>query len=131
MDHLFHLPPTYLYTTRAYWLPQPLFTSILYVAQPSEALYNELMDYFRNVEHKSGMFDMNVANEALGNTVSLLPSTLACLNGDFKRAPDVIAPPERFYTVGQLAELVHYVHYTEAPLGGCEYPVTPLHWFLY
>ncbi|KAJ3021028.1 hypothetical protein HKX48_009347 [Thoreauomyces humboldtii] len=124
LDHLFDLPSAPLYAPRAFWLTdQPgFFQSTMYVIEPSVTLYDVQMK-LANAPRKNGkvLYDMDIANEAFKNTVSLLPGTLAVLNGQFKANGKSIEGVFGSWTIDELATKASYVHFSEAPMGGCEY----------
>ncbi|KAJ3162658.1 hypothetical protein HDU86_003631 [Geranomyces michiganensis] len=121
LDHLFDLPPAPLWAARAYWLPQPFFQSTLYVIQPSKQLYDAQIATHERIQREEpdrSMFDMDITNEAFSDSVALLPGSLALLNGVFKASAGATEPVYGTGTVADMAAVVAYVHFTEAPGGG-------------
>ncbi|KAJ3161388.1 hypothetical protein HDU86_007170 [Geranomyces michiganensis] len=121
LDHLFDLPPAPLWAARAYWLPQPFFQSTLYVIQPSKQLYDAQIATHERIQHEEpgrSMFDMDMTNEAFSDSVALLPGSLALLNGVFKASAGATEPVYGTGTVADMAAVVAYVHFSEAPGGG-------------
>ena len=110
LDHLFCLPSVALAAPRAFWLPQPAFTSMLLVIQP------KLMQWARIEKHlppKPGMFDMDILNLEFVNDILLLPNNYALLNNLWEPSDPVIGKPQahKFGNLSALFDEAYYVHF--------------------
>ncbi|EEY70600.1 cleavage induced conserved hypothetical protein [Phytophthora infestans T30-4] len=112
LDHLFDLPPATLYAPTAYWIEQPFFASTLLVIEPSDAIFNDIIQWARARGAAAG-FDMDILNTYFADSVRYLPGVYTVLNSDFRRAPT-----ERstlFETTAELKEKTQLVHFSCKP----------------
>ncbi|KAG1713135.1 hypothetical protein DVH05_000858 [Phytophthora capsici] len=114
LDHLFDLPPATLYAPTAYWLEQPFFASTLLVVEPSEAVFNDILQWARDHGADAG-FDMDILNKYFKDLVHYLPGTYTVLNSDFRRAPS--DKSTLFNTTAELKEHAKVVHFSCKPDG--------------
>ncbi|KAJ3031961.1 hypothetical protein HDV00_008085 [Rhizophlyctis rosea] len=119
LDYLFDYPPHPVYAPRAYWLTKDLFTSILYIIEPSETLFKMQEDVWQKAENESRpLFDMNVSNDALVHMIAILPGGINAIDTHLKPAPEEQSLVHPLWTIDDWAKNVAYVHYSEAPQGG-------------
>jgi hypothetical protein len=92
---------------RAYWLPQPYWTSALLVAQPSIACWNRVKPHFAAASQKD-YFDMDIISCEFANEIQSLPPTVFCLNSEWEDAnrPGFFGDPVEAYSS------VSVVHFT-------------------
>jgi hypothetical protein len=84
LDDLLSLPITGpLAAPRAYWLPQPFWTSALFVAQPSIACWNRVKPHFAAAVRKDYL-DMEIINCEFAQDIQSLPATVFCLNSEWE-----------------------------------------------
>ncbi|KAF4314999.1 hypothetical protein G195_011387, partial [Phytophthora kernoviae 00238/432] len=114
LDHLFHLPPAPLYAPTAYWLEQPFFASTLLVIEPSDTVFDSIVQWARERGAAAG-FDMDILNAYFADSVHHLPGVYTVLNSDFRRTPS--AKSTMFDTTAELKENTKVVHFSCKPDG--------------
>jgi hypothetical protein len=92
---------------KAYWLPQPQWTSALIVAGPSIECWNRVKTHFP-VARQKDYFDMEIINAEFGHEIQSLPETVFCLNTEWEEAnrPGYFPDPVEAYAS------VSVVHFT-------------------
>lgn len=92
---------------RAYWLPQPFWTTYLLVIKPSPELW-------RRVSHRAGSVamsrrnDMNIINLEFGGEIQTLPASITCLDSEWEDA----RRPGFFPDAARCFSSVALVHFT-------------------
>eukprot|EP00644_Phytophthora_capsici_P014777 jgi/Phyca11/510070/fgenesh2_kg.PHYCAscaffold_53_\ len=114
LDHLFDLPSATLYAPTAYWLEQPFFASTMLVIEPSEEVFNNIVQWARDRGAAAG-FDMDILNLYFKDSVRYLPGTYTILNSDFRRSPS--EKSKLFNTTAELKEHAKVVHFSCKPNG--------------
>ncbi|KAG7398794.1 hypothetical protein PHYBOEH_010426 [Phytophthora boehmeriae] len=114
LDHLFDLPPAPLYAPTAYWLQQPFFASTVLVIEPSNAVFDGIVQWARERGAAAG-FDMDILNAYFADSVHHLPGVYTVLNSDFRRTPT--AKSTLFDTTAELKENTKVVHFSCKPDG--------------
>lgn len=115
MDHLFDLPPHFLYAPRAYWLDQPFFGSALLVIEPDKNRLFEILYEHKLREHteKKPLYDMDILNSMFVDKVAILPPQYVILNGDFLTSESKVIDMD----IHHLADETYVLHFSEAPNG--------------
>ena len=107
LDYLLSLPVSGpVAAPRAYWLPQPYWTSALFVAQPSLAAWTRVNRHFATASQRD-YFDMEIINCEFANEIQSLPATVFCLNSEWEDTNGFsffIDPVEAYSSVS----LVHF-----------------------
>jgi hypothetical protein len=109
LDDLFSFP---LYGSlacpRAYWLPQPHWTSALFVAKPSLTCRDRLTPHIEASKLRDDYFDMEIINSEFARDMETLPVTTFCLNSEWEQAnrPGFFPGPVEAF------ESVSVVHFT-------------------
>lgn len=68
---------------RAYWLEQPLVTSLLMVVKPSSDLWNRVERHF-DTALEERIFDMEIVNREFDGAIHVLPNEYACLDSEWE-----------------------------------------------
>jgi hypothetical protein len=108
LDHLLSNPMTgALAAPRAYWLPQPFWTSALLVAQPSRASWKRVRRHF-GAARRTDYCDMDIVNRTFADEIQTLPPATFCLNSEWEEArrPGFFADPV------EACSSVSVVHFT-------------------
>jgi hypothetical protein len=92
---------------RAYWLPQPLWTSALLLARPSVANWDRVSRHFACAS-KKGHYDMEILNAEFGPEISTLPARILCLDSEWEDA----SRPGFFGDFDDTRSRVGVVHFT-------------------
>jgi hypothetical protein len=90
----------------AYWLPQPLWTSALFLAQPSRALWQRVRPHIASAGH-TGLYDMDILNQVFASEIDTLPQDVFCLNSEWEQQgrPSIFADPKAAF---KQVSLVHF-----------------------
>jgi hypothetical protein len=90
----------------AYWMPQPCWTSALFLARPSVVPWQRLRRHVAAAAERR-FFDMDILNAEFGTEIGSLPAGWFCLNSEWEdsRQPCVFGDPEEAYA---RAAVVHF-----------------------
>ena len=90
----------------AYWLPQPFWTSALFVAQPSRALWRRVRPHIAGAD-RSGLYDMDILNKEFAGEIDTLPPETFSLNSEWEQQdrPGWLGDPQQAF---RQISLVHF-----------------------
>jgi hypothetical protein len=90
----------------AYWLPQPYWTSALFLAQPSRTLWRRVRPHIDSAG-RTGVYDMDILNKEFAGEIDTLPPDLFCLNSEWEQqeGPSSFAGPQIAF---RQVSLVHF-----------------------
>jgi alpha-N-acetylglucosamine transferase len=107
IDHLFILPDNIIIAApRAYWLPQPFFTSSLLVVKPCLSVFNLLTQIYSS--QRADWYDMDLLNHAFKNYVFVLPPWYSVLNGDISAHKNAFGIPP-----SDVISQTYVIHFSE------------------
>jgi hypothetical protein len=83
LDYLFELAISEaIAAPRAYWLPQPFWTSALFVLEPSTASWSRVSRHL--VTRRNRHYDMDIVNAEFAREIHTLPPEVFCLNSEWE-----------------------------------------------
>ena len=91
----------------AYWLPQPYWTSALFLARPSRAIWRRVRPHIASAG-RTGVYDMDILNREFASEIDTLPRDAFCLNSEWEQH----GGPSNFADPQAALEQVSVVHFT-------------------
>jgi len=89
----------------AYWLPQPYWTSALFLAKPSRALWRRVRGHIAGAG-RTGVYDMDILTKEFAGEIDTLPPDLFCLISEWEQqSPSSFADPRAAF---RQISLVHF-----------------------
>ncbi|KAJ9636327.1 hypothetical protein H2199_008002 [Coniosporium tulheliwenetii] len=82
LDHVFELPEVDLAAPRAYWIAKDFFSSTFMLINLSDRLWRRVEEGIKTIAPDK--YDMDLANQLLGDTVMMLPGSYATPNSHWE-----------------------------------------------
>ncbi|EON67281.1 hypothetical protein W97_06534 [Coniosporium apollinis CBS 100218] len=82
LDHVFELPEVDLAAPRAYWIAKDFFSSTFMLINLSDRLWKRVEEGIKTIAPDK--YDMDLANQLLGDTVIMLPGSYATPNSHWE-----------------------------------------------
>lgn len=118
LDSLFELPEVDLAAPRAFWIDKGAFASTLMLITLSDRLWEKINAGMQMIEGR--VYDMDLVNNILGDTVLMLPGNYVTLNSHFEdwNLPNWFGPEAKFRHTGivdrtkeeDMEELLHAIN---------------------
>ncbi|KAF2841002.1 glycosyltransferase family 8 protein [Patellaria atrata CBS 101060] len=110
LDHVFDLPAVDLAAPRAYWLAKDFISSTFLLASLSDRLWDKVKHGIDTIGRD--VYDMDLVNKLLGETVLMLPGSYATANGHWEdwNIPNWFMPEGHngtYHANGTLIDLPH------------------------
>jgi hypothetical protein len=108
LDHLFTLAfDGPIAAPKAYWLPQPFWSSHLLVVKPACDLWERVVRQLGPAAAR-GRYDMDIVNEEFGREIWTLPDATTCLDSEW----EVIGRPGYFPDPVEALDNISVVHFS-------------------
>ena len=91
----------------AYWLPQPYWTSAMFLAQPSRALWQRVRPHIASTG-RTALYDMDILNKEFAGEIDTLPRDTFSLNSEWEHQDK----PGWFGNPQQALKQVSVVHFS-------------------
>jgi alpha-N-acetylglucosamine transferase len=108
LDYLFRFPfDGPVAAPKAYWLPQPFWTTALLLVHPSDENWGRLSRHFGTAAFTNS-YDMEIVNAEFGSEITTLPLDVFSLNSEWedRRRPGFFGDFEKSYSK------ISVVHFT-------------------